>query len=172
MILHILPYVLLLFAAVSVSVKASAQRRLIVADMVTHTPLRGVNILINNTVEIKSRWDGSFMIDSTATRLTLAHAGYETLATKQHELADTVFLLPDARRIKEVVVNGKMPRPKISFKISETDKMNDMLNAQAQNKGFNILGPLFYLIDKISKKDNLSKKERKRLEHQKMLDNY
>lgn len=163
---------MLLFTAISVSVNTAAQQRFTVADMTTHAPLRGVNILINNAIEIQSRWNGSFMIDSTAAILTLQHPRYETLGTKRCEIVDTVFLLPDARHLKEVVVTGKKPRLKMSFKISETDRMNDDLNALAKKEGADLLPTLTKIFKKIFYKDGLSSKERRRMEHQKMLDDY
>ena len=104
----------------------TAQRQCVVTDAETGVPLRDVLIYPNGekSRHITTDWGGHFNIPDTAFSLTLCHSKYEKLAIAVADVTDTIALLPNMRRLNEVVVTGHRPQvnPAIMSGIKEAAK--------------------------------------------------
>lgn len=91
---------------------ATAQRQVVVIDAETDVPARDVQIYVDSLRgrRIVTDWQGTFAMPDSAERIILCHSRYERLETEVANVADTIFLLPNVRRLNELVVRGKAPR--------------------------------------------------------------
>lgn len=82
-----------------------------IVDMETGKPLRDVEILIDGSYSRKVRTDykGTYLLPDSLRDVTLMLAGYEYRKMLRSELTDTIGLLPNYNKLREVVVYGKEP---------------------------------------------------------------
>lgn len=137
----------------------SGQRRLVVVDVETNVPIRGVNIVSSAHRVDTTDWQGFVTIPDTCHTLSLTHVNYESRILNLNEVKDTIFLISKLMGLNEVVVFGhgkgedKLKELKKQLLINKTEMQ---LAAADPSVGVNILG----LIQKLFKRRKESKKER------------
>ena len=144
---------------------ASAQRRGIVVDAATKLPLRDVSVRFDCSQQQTTAWNGLFNIPESFNRAAFSHPKYEKCFLKHNEMTDTVFMLPAAIVLGEVVVYGKKGKKNFA-------KLNkiDLKLAHAKANG-NLLG-LLQLIMNPFLGNELSKEELQKRKNKMILDNY
>lgn len=144
----------------------------IVADMLTRIPQREVMIYLNTNKTVTTPWDGTFCIDdSLFTSATIVRSGYVTRKMNREEFGDTIFLIPTEGLLNEVVVVGR--RPDRSGLFSKINSVDAALIRNGQQQGFNPLGLLAYIVDKLGVLPEKGAKARRKKEKQKaIIDNY
>ena len=101
----------LLILSAMMTLAAHAQRRLVVADKVTHQPIAQASIYTKENGKFSSVISndrGEAVINFAYTRLTVSHLNYERRVVTS--LPDTLFLTPRYRVTDEVVVRSKEPK--------------------------------------------------------------
>lgn len=102
----------------SLTEKKPKHRVIWVADVESRRPLRNVMIQLDRRTEkVQTEWGGRFVLknDSFQT-MTLTHPSYLTRVIEQKEgVPDTIFLLPAAHQLAEVVVIGHAPKIAVSM---------------------------------------------------------
>jgi hypothetical protein len=137
----------------------SGQRRLVVVDVETNVPIRGVNIVSSAHRVDTTDWQGFVTIPDTCHTLSLTHVNYESRILNLNEVKDTIFLISKLMGLNEVVVFGhgkgedKLKELKKQLLINKTEMQ---LAAADPSVGVNLLG----LIQKLFKRRKESKKER------------
>ena len=150
-------FLALILAALCVAVRG--QRRLIVVDVETRVPIRGVNVVSSRHRTDTTDWQGLVTVPDTCRSLSFSHVKYESRLLNLSEVKDTVFLISKLMGLPEVTVYGqdlgedKLKELKKQLRI---DKTKAQLAAANPAGGFNILG----LIQKFMKRRKESKKER------------
>ena len=139
-----------------------AQTSAVVFDMETRRQIEGAKVYVNPHGETTTDKQGRFTIEGDFHSLTVAGKGYESRSMAREELPDTVWLLPNGRRLGEVVVIGH--KPKISFTL---DKATGNLRKSTKSGGS--LGS-FDFFDSFQFKKMKQKKRRKKIK--KILDDY
>ena len=147
-----------ILAALCVAVRG--QRRLIVVDVETRVPIRGVNVLSSASLQADTTdWQGLVSVPDTCRSLSFSHVKYESRLLNLDEVKDTVFLISKLMGLPEVTVFGhgkgedKLKELKKRMRISKEEAQ---LAAADPAAGFNVLG----LIQKLVKRRKESKKER------------
>ena len=155
-----------ILAALCVAVRG--QRRLIVVDVETRVPIRGVNVLSSASLQADTTdWQGLVSVPDTCRSLSFSHVKYESRLLNLDEVKDTVFLISKLMGLPEVTVFGhgkgedKLKELKKQMRISKEEAQ---LAAADPAAGFNVLG----LIQKLVKRHKESKKVRFR----RMLEEY
>lgn len=89
-----------------------AQSRWIVTDAETGVPVRDVQVFFNGdkTRRVVTDYRGTVSLPDTARFIQMSHPKYETLVADTATVRDTVFLLPNIRRLNELVVVGHRPQ--------------------------------------------------------------
>jgi len=150
-------FLAIILAAVCVAVRG--QRRLIVVDVETRVPIRGVNVVSSRHRTDTTDWQGLVTVPDTCRSLSFSHVKYESRLLNLSEVKDTVFLISKLMGLPEVTVYGqdlgedKLKELKKQMRINKTEAQ---LAAANPAGGFNILG----LIQKFMKRRKESKKER------------
>lgn len=147
---------------------AMAQRRGIVISADTKLPLRDVEIRWDNNKVVKSAWDGSFVIPNDFKKVNFWHPRCETRFLKHDEMTDTIFMLPSARMLAEVIVYGNRKRRPDYVGLNATDRQ---LVAAQTTGGANLLGVLELVAQPIINKIHRNK-ELKKAKKKQVLDNY
>lgn len=150
------------------NIAAKAQRRGIVISADTKLPLRDVSIRWDNKEVVKSAWDGTFTIPKDFERVNFWHPKCETRSLTHSEMTDTIYLLPSARMLAEVVVYGNRKRQPDYVGLTSTDKK---LVAAQTTGGANLLGVLQLLAQPVINKIHRNK-ELKKARKKQILDNY
>ncbi len=105
--------VLFLFSLFTLSALAAnaqdgkATRKLVVADMETKVPMRGVIVSTKDGYRDTTNWRGVCYVPQTFDTLTVAKANYIPERLLPKELKDSTFLIPAGKAIGEVTVWGK-----------------------------------------------------------------
>lgn len=88
------------------------QRQKVVIDAETNVPVRDVQVYMNATdgQRLTTDYRGCVILPDTARSITLCHPKYEELQTNLSETTDTILLLPNLRRLNELVVIGHRPQ--------------------------------------------------------------
>ena len=153
---------LLLWCFAALSVSAIAQKRYVVVDVETRTPIGGVNVQSSVHRVDTTDWQGYISITDSCRTLSLTHVKYESRILNLDEVeGDTIFLISKLLGLNEVVVLGhgngedKLKELKKQLKMQKTEMQLAAANPAA---GFNILG----LFQKLFKRRKESKKERYR----------
>lgn len=143
----------------------------IVADIITKTPQRDVQVILNTNKTVTTAWDGTFSTnDTTFSSATVVGRGYLARNIRREEFADTIFLIPTKGLLNEVVVTGRKHNT-ITF--NPINNLDAQLMAAGQNLSFNPLGLLFYVIDKLGViPDKESKSRRKKEKRKAIINNY
>lgn len=150
-------FLALILAALCVAVRG--QRRLIVVDVETRVPIRGVNVVSSRHRTDTTDWQGLVTVPDTCRSLSFSHVKYESRLLNVSEVKDTVFLISKLMGLPEVTVYGQdlgEDKLKELKKQLRRDKTEAQLAAANPAGGFNILG----LIQKLVKRRKESKKER------------
>lgn len=94
---------------------AAAQRRVVVRDMETLTPLKDVQVFVDGKTDrrLVTDYKGEFEIPDTIRSLLLCHKQYERRLLDSCEIGDTIDLLPNMNKMDEVIVWGHR-HPQIS----------------------------------------------------------
>lgn len=151
-----------------VCLQMMAQRRGIVISADTKLPLRDVEIRWDNNKVVKSAWDGSFVIPNDFKKVNFWHPRCETRFLKHDEMTDTIFMLPSARMLAEVIVYGNRKRRPDYVGLNATDRQ---LVAAQTTGGANLLGVLQLVAQPIINKIHRNK-ELKKAKKKQVLDNY
>ena len=156
----------ILLAALCVAVRG--QRRLIVVDVETRVPIRGVNVVSSaNLLADTTDWQGLVTVPDTCCSLSFSHVKYESRLLNISEVKDTVFLISKLMGLPEVTVFGHgkgEDHLKELKKQMRLNKQEAQLAAADPSQGFNFLP----LLQKLFKRHKESKKERFR----RMLEEY
>ena len=88
-----------------------AQGRCVIVDKETGTPIRDVKAYTDKEEEFTTDYRGVLVIDKPFDSATLAHPKFLSRKVDKTELKDTVWLLPKAIRLDEVVVWGVKRSP-------------------------------------------------------------
>lgn len=109
-------YISLLMIA-GVAAEGRAQLSAVVFDMETRRCVPDVKVYVNPRGTVVTDRYGRFVITGKCNGITLSHGSYEALSLARSSVRDTVWLLPKMRRLDEVVIYGKKPKP--GFDIGE-----------------------------------------------------
>jgi hypothetical protein len=154
---------MILWAAVLpfLALETEAQKKCILIDMETKTPIKEAKILIDNHNVLTTNYRGECQLPDSFKSLVIAMPKYERLVMYHSEISDTISLLPHYHQLKELVVYGR--KPTIDFKInfSKTDAQLSQLSPS----GGNLLGLIGLLGNMIFKPHQKSDKKA-------WLDNY
>ena len=161
-------FVLCCLAALSVA--AYGQRRLVVVDVETRVPIRGVNVVSSAHRTDTTDWQGLITVPDTCRSVSFSHVKYESRILNLNEVKDTVFLISKLMGLSEVVVFGhgkgedKLKELKKHLMLNKTEMQ---LAAADPSAGVNLLG-LFKWLGANLFRHKESKKERFR----RMLEEY
>lgn len=117
--MHRCLYISLLMIA-GVAAESRAQLSAVVYDMETRRCVPDVKVYINPRGTVVTDRYGRFVITGKCNSITLSHGSYEALSLARSSVRDTIWLLPKMRRLDEVVIYGKKPRP--GFDIGEATR--------------------------------------------------
>lgn len=149
------------------TVTTKAQRRFVVVDVETRTPISGVNVTSSTTVADTTDWQGRITVDDGCRTLSLTHVKYESRILNVTEVKDTIFLISKLMGLPELTVFGKgkgedeLKELKRQMRIKKTEAE---LAAADPSAGFDLLG----LVGKLLKRRKDKQKER----FKKMLEEY
>ena len=152
-------------------VTASGQRHLVVVDVETRVPIRGVNVTSSAHRADTTDYQGMISVPDSCRTLSLTHVKYESRLLNLDEVKDTIFLISKLMGLPEVTVFGHgkgedaLKELKKHLVLSKTDAQ---LIAANPSSGINVIGIVGYVIDKLFRRNKLSKKER----FKKMLEEY
>lgn len=103
-----------------VAAESRAQLSAVVYDMETRRCVPDVKVYINPRGTVVTDRYGRFVITGKCNSITLSHGSYEALSLARSSVRDTIWLLPKMRRLDEVVIYGKKPKP--GFDIGEATR--------------------------------------------------
>ena len=90
------------------TLSVSAQRRMVVVNMETKVPVRDVQVFTDEGKNMTTRWDGTFELPDSFSRIHFRHPQYEQRYILRSELrSDTVWLLPVSNALGEVIIWGR-----------------------------------------------------------------
>ena len=153
------------------SAVAFGQRRLVVVDVETRVPIRGVNVVSSAHRVDTTDWQGFLNIPDTCRSLSFSHVKYESRILNLSEVKDTVFLISKLMGLSEVVVLGKgknddkLKELKNSLRL---DPVEAQLLAADPSQGVNVGGMIKWIAQKLFKRRKETKKER----FKRMLEEY
>ena len=98
---------LLAFMLTALCVVARGQRRLVVVDVETRVPIRGVNVVSNAHKADTTDWQGLVTVPDSCRSLSLSHVKYESRILNVSEVQDTIFLISKLMGLPEVTVLGQ-----------------------------------------------------------------
>lgn len=141
-----------------------AQHKMVVVNVESRVPVRDVKICTDNGLELRTAWDGHFVVPESFSRIDLLHPDYERRYVLRAELnSDTIFLIPNINAIHEVVIYGERRFEKRMAQILkpspqqiERDKMPKYVPA-----GINPFGVLL-LIYNLTLRDKMNDKIRRK----------
>lgn len=102
----------------------SQLRRLVVADMETHVPVRGAIVSTKSGYRDTTNYRGICYIPAQFDTLSVSHPKYLTERLLTGEAKDSTFLLPNFRRLSEVTIWG-------DHRLSALDGVDDALKKEA-----------------------------------------
>ena len=98
-------FLAIILAALCVVVRG--QRHLIVVDVETRVPIRGVNVVSSRHRTDTTDWQGLVTVPDTCRSLSFSHVKYESRLLNVSEVKDTVFLISKLMGLPEVTVYGQ-----------------------------------------------------------------
>ncbi|UKK51616.1 6,7-dimethyl-8-ribityllumazine synthase [Prevotella sp. E13-17] len=144
---------------------------LIVVNMETGVPIRNVLITTDNGQEAVSTWEGAVLLKGSFKRVTLMHPSFEKRTMDSDELqGDTIELLPRLFSVNEVIIWGRH-RDKTATAFQKPSKV-DMQLMEANPKGFNPLGLIYWGVDELLLKKQRRRKAAEKQRRKMILDNY
>jgi len=144
-----------------------AQRSLVVVDVETRMPIRGVSVLSSVHRTDTTDWQGLVTVPDTCRSLSFTHVKYESRLLNVSEVKDTVFLISKLMGLPEVTVLGhgngedKLKELKRLIRVEKTEME---LAAADPSRGFDFLGFFKSLLKK--------KRDRRKEKFQEMLEKY
>lgn len=99
-------------------------RRLVVADMETHVPVRGAIVSTKSGYRDTTNYRGICYIPAQFDTLSVSHPKYLTERLLTGEAKDSTFLLPNFHRLSEVTIWG-------DHRLSALDGVDDALKKEA-----------------------------------------
>ena len=148
---------------------ARAQRQRVVVDGDTGLPVANVSIVGKGFATVTDSL-GRFTLPERCKTLVFSHIGYVSYLANINDLADSVALYSNDKRLGELVVFG---RPKADDPLEGLNSGLRLSKTDAQlisaNPNGNLLGLLRYLVPKKWRK---SKKEKRREQLKKTLEDY
>lgn len=100
-------------------------RRLVIADMETHVPVRGAIVTTKSGYRDTTNYRGICFIPTKFDTLSVSRSGYLTERLLTGEVKDSTFLLPNMHRLSEVTVWGKQ-------KLSALDGLDNAITKETQ----------------------------------------
>ncbi len=158
---------LALTAQAQQSVSENGERTFVIADAITHTPLRDVIIYTDNNQSVKTNWQGEFILSSRKfNRITITHSKYYTRQMEAQDFRqDTIMLIPKIHTLSDVVVIGHQNRGALFTPITKEERAL----SRPMVGGPDILGLIVWAADKLLVDHHkMTRKERLK----KALDNY
>jgi len=158
---------LAVFTFLVLGIAAYGQRSLVVVDVETRMPIRGVNVTSSTFRADTTNWQGIISVPDSCRTLSLTHVNYESRILNLAEVKDTIFLISKLMGLPEVTVLGygkgedELKTLKNRLRMAKTEAQLAAANPAA---GFDVLG----LVKKLFKRRKDKKKER----FQKILEDY
>ena len=87
--------------------KSLAQRVIVVCDIETKTPLRGVAVVVPSHYADTTDYQGICHLPASFTEATFTRAGYLGYTMRQETAVDTLMMLPAMNSLSEVTIWGK-----------------------------------------------------------------
>ena len=142
-----------------------AQHQMVVVNVESKVPIRDVRVCTDHGQEVRTSWDGSFVVPDSCRRLDFLHPDFEHRYILKSELhGDTIFLIPNVNALHEVVIYGERrfeKRMAQMFKPSpqqiERDKLPTVVPAGISPLGLLLLVYNLTLRDKV--KDRIRRKK-------------
>ena len=151
------------------SMVVCAQRRMVVCDIETLSPISQVSVRSSAGVEVTDSM-GFFSVPDSCKSLVFTHVNYESRLLNVDEVRDTVFLVSHEMSMSEVVVFGKGKDDGLRDRINKMlvlDKTEAQLRGSDPSKG----GNLFGLIGKLLPKHK-SRAEKRKQKAREIIENY
>ena len=162
-----LAFIGLLFAGVGL---LSAQRRMVVVDAEIKVPVRDVQVYTPEGLDTLTAWDGTFEVPDSFSRINFRHPHFVNRYFLPSELrGDTVWLLPVANALGEVVIWGRRRFDERMANILKPSPQQELLDQlpQAVPAGPNVLALAGWLYEKTIGK--AIEKRSRRKKHQKAM---
>lgn len=102
----------------------SQLRRLVVADMETHVPVRGAFVRTKSGYRDTTNYRGICFVPTKFDTLSVSHPRYLTERLVTGEAKDSTFLIPNMHRLSEVTIWG-------DHRLSALDGVDDALKKEA-----------------------------------------
>ena len=151
------------------SMVVCAQRRMVVCDIETLSPISQVSVRSSAGVEVTDSM-GFFSVPDSCKSLVFTHVNYESRLLNVDEVRDTVFLVSHEMSMSEVVVFGKGKDDGLRDRINKMlvlDKTEAQLLGSDPSQG----GNLFGLIGKLLPKHR-SRAEKRKQKAREIIENY
>ena len=142
-----------------------AQHNMVVVNVESKVPIRDVRVCTDNGQEVRTSWDGRFVVPDSCRRLDFLHPDFERRYVLKSELhGDTIFLIPNVNALHEVVIYGERRFEKRMAQILkpspqqiERDKLPKYVPAGINPLGLLLLVYNLTLRDKV--KDHIRRKK-------------
>ena len=141
---------------------AQGQRRLVVVDLETRVPIRGVNVMSSTRTDT-TNWQGLVTVPDSCRTLAFSHVNYESRILNVSEVRDTVFLITKLMSLREVVVFGKgkeddkLKRLQESLRLDKTEAQLAAANPSSGGNLLQLLSLLFKHRHKETRKERLKR---------------
>ena len=172
LLLSLMYRIILLIIVMCLSTSVSAQRRLVVCDVETSTPISSVSVRSSAGVEVTDSL-GYFSVPDSCKSLLFSHLNYESRMINLNEVRDTVFLVSKYLGMNEVVVFGRGKDDGLAENMNKMlvlNKTDAQLLAIDPANGGNLFGLVAKVIGKLfSPKNSKAKRKEKARE---ILKNY
>lgn len=101
--------------------EAMSQSHFVVINKETGEPIHNATVVTNKGESIYSTKMGQVTLNNPFENLTISHVSYLQRKMNKEEMSDTIWLIPNAVRLHEVVVYGK-DRPLIKSLVKDAMK--------------------------------------------------
>ena len=145
----------------------SGEHTFVIADAITHTPLRDVNIYTDGNQSVKTNWRGEFILSSrNFNRITISHGKYYPRRMDREDFKqDTIMLIPKIHTLSDVEVIGHQRRGELFKPMTK----EEIALSRPMRGGPNLLGLIVWGVDKLFV-DHHKPTRKERIK--KALDNY
>ena len=151
------------------SMAICAQRRMVVCDIETLSPISQVSVRSSAGVEVTDSM-GFFSVPDSCRSLVFTHINYESRLLNVDEVRDTVFLVSHEMSMREVVVFGKGKDDGLRDRINKMLVLNKT-DAQLLGSDPSQGGNLFGLIGKLLPKHK-TRAEKRKQKAREIIENY
>ena len=117
-------FILFLFVSFGVMAQDAEQKRkkLVVADIETHVPLRNAVVITTKGYRDTTNYRGICYIPENFDTLTVYRASYLVEKLLPNEIRDTTYLIPSGKSVKEVTIWGKSASSRLTEGIDNMKK--------------------------------------------------